>query len=80
MTENDATVESLSIVAETCWYHHRREPYTESDYRVCFECNHVFRSETELIVETNWLRVHPDAPPVLDGSEVRSCPLCAHDF
>jgi hypothetical protein len=59
-----------------CYSHGVVEPTAAGDYLTCGECNHVYRTEADLI-ETY---AKQDLRTPADGSAAWHCPLCAHDF
>ena len=60
---------------ETCFFHDRVEDVTDSTYRVCGECHHVFPTRKDFV---NAFRSEFPGPPVPVHFGV--CPLCAHDL
>lgn len=72
-----------------CFWH-GDEPAREGDYRICHECGHIWRTETEFRTDeahafNEFMRTHGDditrmTPTDVDPAKVYSCPLCAHDF
>jgi hypothetical protein len=77
-----------------CFFHNEDEPITETSYKVCGECFHVFQKAEELIKE--YERVESEInkpglkiiefldPPAKDSVfktlSIHSCPFCSHDF
>lgn len=67
------------------WSHNRSAPTTESTYRVCSECSHVFETEGDLIRDHTAVLLglcKPGQGVALtdSGSDIYTCPRCAHDF
>lgn len=64
-----------------CSIHNVDEPRDDDTFQVCFECNHVYQTEQDLLDSHN-------ADLVLYGEEPRSelgflrffCGECVHDF
>lgn len=74
-----------TVPDDWCWSHNRSEPTTETTYRVCGECSHVFETEGNLIRDHTavLLRFHElgEGLALTDsGSDIYICPHCAHDF
>lgn len=64
-------------------FHHGDEPLYPTDYRLCFECGHVYRTEDELVrAHLEILRSLDEPPQEPDhhGETIYACPLCTHDF
>lgn len=66
-----------------CWIHNASEVQTESSYKVCGECWHVWQTEADFRVDVEQLYhdvfgVTPQSVPPLE--KIYSCPHCAHDF
>lgn len=78
---------SPRCVIHRCLTHNADEAYfPKTDYLVCGECFHVFRTEHELVSTTNAMLaefarfegiVFDD---YTSGDDVIACPHCAHDF
>lgn len=71
---------------DMCWIHRVLEPFEEGDYRYCYECGHVYKTEQELLDEFNKEckevcnscdHKHVDKT---SGVDIFFCPLCLHDF
>ena len=73
----EAEVRAAIEAGEWCDWHHRIEPLREGDFRVCFECGHVWRTREEFLAdverESRAAGVEPDPDQPF-------CPLCCHDF
>lgn len=84
-----------SCLGTHCYYHNVDEYIgvkRNSYYIVCFECNHVFQTEQELIdavnksleemaeqsVREGWEPF--EFTPVTKGDDIRACPFCIHDL
>lgn len=79
---------------DMCWSHNVNEPANEETYRICFECNHVFQTEDDLVNAHNAKveEMRMDGPggdfewevayiPLAQrGSDIHCCPFCIHDF
>lgn len=81
---------------EHCSSHNVCEPIGEAVYRVCLECGHVFRTESDLIEAYRGhivqsmvaLDFSPEvsrekAKEALENTKVEQfyfCPFCSHDF
>lgn len=67
-------------VTRECFFHNVEEECTVDSFRVCGECNHVYRTREEFVAEFAreyaFLGHGKESVPVHFGV----CPLCAHDF
>ena len=74
-----------------CWVHGVDEPHKGTAYRICFECNHVYRSEAELVKaynegqdEANEIAKRNGWPLIRyrkkTARTIYFCPLCLHDW
>lgn len=67
-------------------------PWKPGDYLKCYECWHTYVTEQDLIDEYNKMnaelitfniegeQVFHKLPEVTVASEIKFCPICAHDF
>lgn len=60
---------------DECYFHNVVEEVTDSTFRVCWECWHVFPTRRDFV---NAYRSEFPGPPVPVHFGV--CPLCAHDL
>ena len=64
-------------LTDWCYSHGRFEPPAEGDFKVCFECSHIWRTRDEFLADVEvgcreaGVPMDPDLP---------FCPLCTHDF
>lgn len=71
-----------------CCAHGVDEPWAEDDFKFCYECWHVFRTEQDLVdahnrsVREDQLYFKGTDMLVLATSAdtIYSCPYCIHDF
>lgn len=63
-----------------CAFHGEVEEPSVSDYHGCGECGHVWRSEGDFRRDMVKLFESLMSLAVPKPQDVRSCPLCAHDF
>jgi hypothetical protein len=70
------------ICEDWCYAHYRCEPLRDGDYRICFECFHVFRTADELIAAHRAVleQIGSTLNPRTDPEAIFSCPECSHDF
>lgn len=68
------------ITSDWCHFHYRDEPLQPdgADYLLGGECWHVFRTEAELVKETE--RHYPNGGAPHTGGAINICPFCTHDF
>lgn len=69
------------LADDFCLSHYVNEPNDGTVYTICYECNHLFRTEQDLInadreAQTQY-GVHENSRPVGD---ITACPHCNHDF
>ena len=62
---------------ECTWHGH--EPAAPNDYKDCFECGHIWRTEADFLADVQDLfeRLGLNRRPT---ASLRYCPLCSHDF
>jgi len=69
-----------------CYIHNKSEPATDTTYRVCGECNHVFETPADLEsadydLRMHWHREYNDVVPHrMPADHIYACPECSHDF
>lgn len=65
-----------------CAIHNVQEPATDSTYRVCFECGHVYETKQDLIdIEYETAQSYGDHIfPKTNAASILFCPLCLHDW
>lgn len=74
----------VSIV--DCFFHGNEEFVESVSFKHCFECQHVFQTEQELVDADyevrKFLRDKFDRglTKKLDSGSIDICPLCTHDF
>lgn len=64
-------------VTDYCFVHGVNERPRRGDYRLCYECNHIYRSSFELwlaCVRRSWGKWSSF------GRQIYVCPLCQHTF
>lgn len=75
--------------AESTCAIHGYEPLNGTEFKVCGECHHAFKTEADLLYEHNKLiaeiAVTEQNRDLLrnmtpDPRRVYACPLCTHDF
>lgn len=63
-----------------CFWHHVWEPDNDDTFKVCFECQHVYQTEQDLLGTFNE-KMPPLGIERRDSAEgIDWCPLCAHSF
>jgi hypothetical protein len=60
-----------------CFAHGVDEPLRPGDYRICFECGHVYRTREDFLAEVAKGCAEAGVP---SDPEQPFCPLCTHDF
>ena len=66
---------------ERCVWHGVDEPRDADTFQVCFECNHVYPTEADLLAAHNRvLLAMGDPPRTTLGSLRYFCGECTHDF
>lgn len=63
-----------------CWTHHVDEPTTDSTYRVCGECLHVFETAQDLVDADALVWLEMGEPRRNKPEDIFCCPYCVHDF
>lgn len=76
-----------------CWSHDVDEPIPEYAYQVCFECNHVYANEQELVDAFNRIvaemnadgaqrygKDHKPREMATSATGIHFCQHCLHDF
>lgn len=79
-----------------CFTHNAIEPVTDSSYKRCRECGHVYQTKAELrkAYKYGYWQTRPYVRPLLQGwylrglvytwlmpvSRMAFCPECIHDF
>ena len=64
-----------------CFSHDVDEPRDADTYEVCFECNHVYQTEADLLAAHNrTLLANKERPRTELGSLAYFCAECLHDF
>lgn len=66
-----------------CYIHGRSELFAPTAYTMCFECQHVFATEADLLNAFNqkaadvaWRAGKMPRPRETDGNKVPFCPFC----
>lgn len=71
------------LSGEWCHYHDRLEPSKNTDYALCAECGHVYRTKKALrrafdkYIVGNWWWKRITKPTDV---KIYVCPLCGHDI
>lgn len=70
------------MLGERCYSHNVDEPRDTNTYRVCFECNHVYQTEADLLAAHNRNKAEMGDGPEqqLTPSLASFCAECIHDF
>lgn len=64
-----------------CYSHDVDEEAGPDDFLTCFECNHIFRTEKDLVDAYNKeVAEEIGVPEETNASEIYACPFCIHDF
>lgn len=74
--------EIRSMPDKWCYVCNKYESIPESGaYKVCFECNHVYITEDDLLVAHNNMLSEMDEERIEDLGDLQyCCGMCSHDF
>lgn len=73
----------FEIITRDCFFHGRET--ARRAFRVCFECDHIFKTARHLRREHHRVAGQPGFMPwlksfTLHTKWIQSCPLCTHDW